>query len=503
MGLFILIGFASAQLPGQNDSWLQFRGVNCCGIAARDCKPPSDFGPGKNVLWKITTPEGYSSPILIHDNLIITGVIRDEKKYLVLNINPYNGTVKWQKEILVDVLENVHPISTPAAATPASDGEYIYCFFPTLGLVCYDLDGEKKWESPVQFYPVAQGSGTSPVVYKDKILLNHDNYSNPRLLAFNKSDGTQLWEFKFPISPMITSMSWSTPVIWNNQAIIHRLDEIAGIDLDTGEPVWHFDVGSTGVATPVVVGDTLFVNAWMIRGDEEVLGEVIDFQKMFADGDADHDGRLSGEEFLRSYPEGVCIHDRKIEGVTTGTRVVLYWGQISAFDGDGDNYLSAEEWGKFEELMADYADHGTVAFRLGGTGNITLSSTLWKSGLNVPQIPSVIVSKGLLYMVKVGGIVTCFNSGDGEVIYTGSLGAPGPYLSSPLLVDGKLFMASYNGRITILKEGSAFEILNQINLGEKIGASPVAMGNTLYVRTEGHLYAFDNPDSQPPPASSR
>jgi hypothetical protein len=133
MGLSILSAYSQAS--NQNDSWLQFRGDNCSGIASQHSTPPSDFGIEKNVLWKIDTPEGYSSPIIVNDNLIITGVIREEKKYMVWDIDPVSGTVKWQREILVDALETVHPISSPAAATPASDGEYIYCFFPTLGLV--------------------------------------------------------------------------------------------------------------------------------------------------------------------------------------------------------------------------------------------------------------------------------------------------------------------------------------------------------------------------------
>jgi outer membrane protein assembly factor BamB len=491
-GLLFFYGYVYAQPSDQNASWLQFRGDHCSGIASQSSTPPSDFGNEKNVLWKIDTPEGYSSPIIIQDNLIITGVVREEKKYMVWDIDPLNGTIKWQREVPVDALEKVHPISSPAAATPASDGEFIYCFFPTFGLVCYDLEGEKIWERAVQFYPVPQGSGTSPIVYKDKVILNHDNYSNPQLLVFNKYNGEQLWEYTFPVTPMITSMSWSTPVIWHDQIIIHRLDEIAGVNMDTGEPIWQFDIGTTGVATPVIVGDTLFVNAWMFRGEVSDQGEVFDFQKMFNDCDADGDGKLSSAEFTNKYPDGVCIADRKIEGVYTGTRVVVYWGQLGVFDQDKDGFLSQEEWGTFQELMADFSNHGTVAFRLGGTGDITLNSTIWKSTENVPQIPSVAVENNLLYMVKVGGIVTCMDARNGDIMYAERVGAPGPYLSSPLLSDGMIFIASYNGKITILKEGSEFRIINQIDLGEKIGASPVAIDNRLYIRTDEHLYAFVN-----------
>jgi outer membrane protein assembly factor BamB len=178
--------------------------------------------------------------------------------------------------------------------------------------------------------------------------------------------------------------------------------------------------------------------------------------------------------------------------VYTGTRVVIYWGQLGVFDQDKDGFLSQEEWGTFQELMADFSNHGTVAFRLGGTGDITLNSTIWKSTENVPQIPSVAVENNLLYMVKVGGIVTCMDARNGDIMYAERVGAPGPYLSSPLLSDGMIFIASYNGKITILKEGSEFRIINQIDLGEKIGASPVAIDNRLYIRTDEHLYAFVN-----------
>jgi len=61
-----------------------------------------------------------------------------------------------------------------------------------------------------------------------------------------------------------------------------------------------------------------------------------------------------------------------------------------------------------------------------------------------------------------------------------------------MLADGMVFTASYNGKITILKEGSEFEIINQVDLGEKIGASPVAMDNLLYIRTDKYLFAFIN-----------
>lgn len=496
--LFLVFLSNNAISQSRNDEqlWLQFRGENARGIAHENARPPVDFGQDNNVLWKIKTPEGYSSPIIIDNNLIITGVVKEEKKYLIWNINTLDGSTRWKREIIVDTLEQVHPVSSPAAATPASDGEYIYCFFPTLGLISFDLEGNKIWETPVKYYYVANGSGTSPVVFEDKILLNYDNYTKPMVLCFNKQDGKQIWEYFSPKFPMISSMSWSTPVVWNNQVIIHRMSEIRGINLDNGHSVWNFDIGSTGCATPVVEDNTLYVNSWMIRGEESILGEVLDFKELFIEVDTDNNSEFTKEEFLDKYPEGVLIHDRVVEGKDMGSKYIVSWWHLRGFDSNKDDLLTPNEWGEFTKLMDDYSKHGTVAIKLGEKGNISITGRLWKTSKNVPETPSVLVKGGLLYMVKNGGLLTCLDTQNGEIIYSTRLGAAGAYLASPLYANGVIFICSYNGKITIIKEGLEFELINQVDLDEKIGSSPVAVKDKLYIRTADHLYAFTRKSSR-------
>ena len=93
-------------------------------------------------------------------------------------------------------------------------------------------------------------------------------------------------------------------------------------------------------------------------------------------------------------------------------------------------------------------------------------------------------------MTKNGGTTSCINAQNGELIYTEKLGASGAYFASPILANDFLYYASYNVIITIVKEGEEFEIVRQIDLGERIGASPVALEDKLYVRTASRLYAF-------------
>ena len=241
--ILVLIVITQIACNSRNQNhWSQFRGIGATGVAPENATPPIDFGTDKNVLWKIETPEGLSSPIIVDDNVILTGVNRDEKEFLIWNINSNNGEIRWRKKVAVEDLEQVHPSSSPAAATPASDGELIYCYFPSFGLVCYDFEGNKIWDRPIEFQQVISGSGTSPISYNNNLILNYDNLVEPRLIVFNKSDGELLWEHHFPKAPMVSSASWSTPVVWNNQVIIHRENGVEGIDINSGKPVWRFEI---------------------------------------------------------------------------------------------------------------------------------------------------------------------------------------------------------------------------------------------------------------------
>ena len=108
----------------------------------------------------------------------------------------------------------------------------------------------------------------------------------------------------------------------------------------------------------------------------------------------------------------------------------------------------------------------------------------------VPEVPSPVCYNGCVYMCKNGGILTCMDAQNGSIFYQERIGAKGPYYSSPVVADGKLFIPSGNGTVTVIKANNKFDILAQNDLKEDIFASPAIIGNTIYIRTTGHLYAF-------------
>src|SRR5262249_38641572 len=85
--------------------WPQFRGPNSSGVAEND-KPPVEFGPGTNLLWKIEVPAGLSSPCVWGDRIFLTAA--DAGKMLTLAVNRSDGKILWRKEVSADKPKEIH-----------------------------------------------------------------------------------------------------------------------------------------------------------------------------------------------------------------------------------------------------------------------------------------------------------------------------------------------------------------------------------------------------------
>src|SRR5258706_4587220 len=112
---FVLSSFAGAA------EWPQFRGPNSSGIG--DGKPPVEFGPSQNVLWKTAVGSGLSSPIIAKGRVLLTEFDRATKQLATLCVDQRTGKVLWRRTIAPSEIEKVHEINSTAAPTPGTDGE--------------------------------------------------------------------------------------------------------------------------------------------------------------------------------------------------------------------------------------------------------------------------------------------------------------------------------------------------------------------------------------------
>jgi hypothetical protein len=238
--------------------------------------------------------------------------------------------------------------------------------------------------------------------------------------------------------------------------------------LATGEPRWWSPVGSMGaVGIPVSSGETLFVvtsstsEPWMPA-----------LESVLAKYDKDQDGRLSLQEF-RDDPD-----------------LGEHFGWI---DANGDNFIDAQEWNKARAM--GLGEYGAVAIRPDNTrGQLGPAAFGWRFKKNLPFIPAPLVYRDVYYMVRDGGIITSVNPATGQLLKQGrSPGALGEYFASPVAADGKVFLASGEGKMTVLNAAPEWEVLQVSDLGEEIRATPALNDGRIYVRTRSSLYCFGMP----------
>lgn len=130
-----------------------------------------------------------------------------------------------------------------------------------------------------------------------------------------------------------------------------------------------------------------------------------------------------------------------------------------------------------------------IAFRAGGSGDITGRRELWKNDL-AADVPTPTTDGKYIYVLKDNGTVNCIEALTGKAVYQSQRIELGTYSASPLLADRKLYCINEDGTTTVLEAGPAFKILATNRLDSHTLASPVAVGNQLFIRTGNYLYCI-------------
>jgi outer membrane protein assembly factor BamB len=482
----VLINISTFAQKPDPDIWPNFRGVNSSGIAAEKQNPPVNFSPEQNLVWKTVLPQGHSSPCIWGDNIFITGFEEEEKLLNMFCLNRENGRIKWQKNISVKEFEPANPLNNPATATPATDGKRVYFYFSAYGILCYDFEGTLIWELTLPIQRSHHGMGTSPIIKDDMVILNFlGQWDNPRLLALNKNDGSTVWEYALPKRDNYDGDSYSTPVIYNDQVIIYSSDDVAGYDLKTGQRIWRFVIGvSDAVCTPVIGKDILYTTGHSTFGNPDMLAQLPDFTEIAAKYDKNKDSLIDENEIKDFH---FLMYPEKPELSVTVYVADYFW----MVDKDNNGSFNRTEWEQLIDFFRSfYAKEGIKAIKLGGEGDVSITNLLWNNPEQASHVSSPLYYNNKVYMIRDGGIISCFNAESGKLIYREKLGATGAYFSSPVATNGRIYIASRNGIVTVFDSGEKLNIIAQNNLGELITATPAIVDSKIYLRSEKALYAF-------------
>ena len=473
--------FALIAIEAWASDWPRFRGPNGAGVSDTTGLP-TEFGPSKNAIWRTPLPNGYSSPILVGDRIYLTGyegekrvtkqgyVVHDHEKLLTFALDRATGKILWRREAPLERTETLDARNSPASPTPVSDGKNLFVFFGDYGLVSYGLDGNERWKTPLGPFTNVYGIGVSPVLVDDKVILVIDQSGGSYIAAFGQNDGKVRWKVPRPEA----LSGHSTPSIMrdaNGKSLIvapasFRMDVYSA---DTGEIVWFMHgLASEMKSVPIIDGDTIYINGYNTpENDPGRQVAVAPFEEVLKKYDANHDGKISIDE-------------------SPDQRTKTYFPYL---DLNGDGALDAYEWKMFAASMA--AENSLMAVKAQGKGDMTGSAVKWKYGRAIPQLPSLVVYRGVVYMINDSGVLTTLDAKTGEVFKQARLrSVSDKYFASPVAADGKVYIAANSGVVSVLKAGGEQEVLAANNLDEDIHATPAIADGRIYIRTVSALYCF-------------
>lgn len=447
-----------------SSNWPQFRGPNASGVAESD-KLPVEFSESTNFIWKIELPSGLSSPVIWGDRIFLTSF--ETQKLDTICLRRKDGRILWRKTAPAKQIEEFNPTSSPASATPATDGKRVYVYFGSYGVLAYDFDGREAWRKPLPMAVLLNGSGTSPSLMDGRLIINRDQEDGKSsLLALDAKTGRTLWET--PRSGFLSS--YGTPIQWKrggtSEVVLTGSFRVVGYSLKDGKERWSArGLEALSVCPTPVIGDRQLHAMSYAFGESKLPS----FSEIASEMDQDNDSKIARAE---------------------GKDMLAAKTVFDMLDKDKDAFLTKEEWDANIAFLSK-GEHGIFAIRAPGSGDVTTTHIAWKQKRGAATVSSPLFYRGRIWVVQDGGRVTCLDARTGKPVFEQErLDADGGYYASPVAANGKIYFASTRGTISVVEVGNTLKVLARNKLSERAAATPAIADNKLYVRTEKHLWAF-------------
>ncbi len=289
----LLLTLAASTLPAATDNWPGWRGPWANGISLLKNLPAS-WSAEQNIFWKTPVPgRGHSSPVVWGDRLFLTtdtegdvlpgaGPVKHRmqgqpflhpdsvggnRKHTLelLCFDGNNGKLLWRRTAFEGpVFDDIHKFNTYASATTVTDGKFVYAYFDSQGLYKFDFEGNLIWKMSLGgIATLGVGTGGSPVLFEDKILIlaDQDDGEGSFLAAVATEDGKVAW--KIPRKAQIT---WTTPVVVEvasqPELIVAATENVIAYDPRTGKEIWRTEgLDSNVVHTPVFGHGMVYVSS--------------------------------------------------------------------------------------------------------------------------------------------------------------------------------------------------------------------------------------------------
>lgn len=417
-----------------DDEWPQFRGPDGQGHA-QSADLPLKWSESENIVWKAAIPgEGHSSPVISGSQIWLTTAIVQE----------------LTEEQAAERLSKIrNPNSLKIAGTLLLKA---ICLDRNSGTVKHEVDLFTIAE-PEPKHSLNSYASPTPVIAGNMLICHFGTYGTA---GVNRESGQVVWRVE-QLRLDHQNGPGSSPVVWDDLAIIHLdgmdTQSVAALRTTTGELVWQ--TTRSGEMDPTPELKKAYGTPLIVETDQRPV--VISPAANWVYG---YDARNGREIWKAAYGK---------LGFSTVPRPVLFRNKAI--------------------IATSYMQSRLLAVRIDGEGDVTNSHVEWISDRQIPQKPSAVIAKDLLFFVSDRGIARCLQPESGEEVWFARL--PGEYSASPTAAGDRLYFFNHDGTCTVIRAGQKFEQLAQNQLASGVMASPAIAGNSLFIRTQESLYRIE------------
>ena len=355
-------------------------------------------------------------------------------------------------------------------------------------------------------------SGSTPIVWRDRVFLNVAEGDNLFLWCVDKNKGEVLWKQPLGagnVKMRKHNMSSPSPVTEGRAVYVITGTGIFKAFDFAGKELWTRDIqkeyGEFGLnwgyaSSPLMHEDSLYVQvlhgmktdapSYVMRVDKK------NGKTLWKVDRATNAIRESPDSYTTP---ALLRYGKTTEIVITGGDCVTGHDPANGKELWRANGLNPEN-NPFYRIVASpivfneviYAPTRVkplLALRAGGRGDVTSSHVLW-STVNGPDVPTPVTDGKYFYVINDRGIVWCLDAKTGAEIYAQQRIKPGTYSASPVLADGKIYITNEDGLTTVIAAGPKFEVLAENALNDYTLSSPAISDGRIYIRTSGFLYSI-------------
>ncbi len=260
---FVVALIIAVCYPASAENWPMWRGPRGDGTSLEK-NVPTQWSDTQNIVWKTPIPgKGHASPIVWDDRVFVLSADKEKQQRLLLCLDRSDGKILWQQVVLEAPLERINALNSCASSTPATDGARVYVSFLDVDkmlIAAYNFEGHEVWAVHPGAFSSMHGYCSSPVLWKNMVIVNGDHDGSGYLVALDCVTGRTVWKTPRPNQ----TRSYCTPLIGRmggrNQLVLSGSKCVAGYDPDSGKPLWIID-GPTEqfVASLVYNGELLFM----------------------------------------------------------------------------------------------------------------------------------------------------------------------------------------------------------------------------------------------------